>query len=180
MLSLASYHTVDSPTSGNIENSLPGRMGVVGTKRRCFGASTVERVVNDQTSKAAIYVLSCSYHEIGVTKGSLSDDSLDFEGLSMPGCLLQRIMVRISKQLKRSCSTASYTEWLKRAAIQARLRTDMFSRNTKCLTAFGLCERLKLLEDPLLVSAGFVGCLLGLGNSTFRMLRAAETRNSSA
>ena len=32
MLSLPKYHTVDFATSEEIESSLPGQMGVVGTK----------------------------------------------------------------------------------------------------------------------------------------------------
>jgi hypothetical protein len=53
MLSLPNYHTVDSATSEEIESSLSGQMGVVSTKRRCFGAST-EMVVSDETSNAPI------------------------------------------------------------------------------------------------------------------------------
>ena len=44
---------------------------------------------------------------------------------------------------------------------------DMIFRNKKCLTALELCGWLKLLEDPLLVSADCVERLLGLSNSNF-------------
>jgi hypothetical protein len=44
---------------------------------------------------------------------------------------------------------------------------DMIFRNKKCLTALELCEWLKLLETPLLVSTDYVESLLGLRNSTF-------------
>jgi hypothetical protein len=43
---------------------------------------------------------------------------------------------------------------------------DLIFRNKKCLTALELCEWLKLLENPLLVSADCVESLLGLRNST--------------
>lgn len=46
------------------------------------------------------------------------------------------------------------------------ITNDMIFRNKKCLTALELCEWLKLLEDPLLVSADCMESLLGLRNST--------------
>jgi len=81
MQSLLSYYTVDSATSEEIESSLPGQMGVMATKRRCFGAWIVEW-------SSATRLLTHSFTAFPALprkrrKVSLADDSLDYEGFEL-------------------------------------------------------------------------------------------------
>jgi hypothetical protein len=86
-------------------------------------------------------------------KVSLADDSLDYEGFElarMPALEENGEDLEALETLVLDCVMHGMAE---KGLDPSGITNDMIFRNKKCLTALELCEWLKLLEDPLLVSA---------------------------
>lgn len=100
-------------------------------------------------------------------KISLADDSLNYEGFELARLSALEENGEDLEALKTLVLDYIMHRMAEKGLDLSTIINDMIFRNKKCLTALELCEWLKLLDDPFLVSTDCVERLLGLRNSTF-------------